>query len=38
MATDLVEVTEVLDHPIDEVWALLTNLESYPRFVAEVAW
>ncbi|GAB1510632.1 AMP-binding protein [Actinophytocola sp. KF-1] len=38
MATDLVEVTEVLDHPLDTVWALLTDLESYPRFVAEVAW
>jgi acyl-CoA synthetase (AMP-forming)/AMP-acid ligase II len=36
--TDLVEVTEVLDHPLDEVWSLLTNLEVYPRFVAEVAW
>lgn len=38
MATDLVEVTEVLDHPLDKVWSLLTDLESYPRFVAEVAW
>jgi len=38
MATDLVEVTEVLDHPLDEVWALLTDLRSYSRFVAEVAW
>ncbi|MFC4852470.1 AMP-binding protein [Actinophytocola glycyrrhizae] len=38
MATDLVEVTEVLDHPIDRVWALLTDLDSYPKFVAEVAW
>ncbi|MFL6124541.1 AMP-binding protein, partial [Actinophytocola sp.] len=38
MATDLVEVTEVLDHPLDEVWSLLTNLQAYPRFVAEVAW
>ena len=38
MATDLVEVTEVLDHPLDEVWSLLTDLRAYPRFVAEVAW
>ncbi|MDQ3786198.1 MAG: AMP-binding protein [Actinomycetota bacterium] len=38
MATDLVEVTEVLDHPLDKVWTLLTDLERYPRFVAEVAW
>jgi acyl-CoA synthetase (AMP-forming)/AMP-acid ligase II/uncharacterized protein YndB with AHSA1/START domain len=38
MATDLVEVTEVLDHPIEEVWSLLTDLRGYPRFVAEVAW
>jgi acyl-CoA synthetase (AMP-forming)/AMP-acid ligase II len=36
--TDLVEVTEVLDHPLDQVWSLLTDLEGYPRFVAEVAW
>jgi acyl-CoA synthetase (AMP-forming)/AMP-acid ligase II/uncharacterized protein YndB with AHSA1/START domain len=38
MTTELVEVTEVLDHPLAEVWALLTNLRGYPRFVAEVAW
>ena len=38
MAKELVEVTEVLDHPLDRVWSLLTDLESYPRFVAEVAW
>ncbi|MGB3440102.1 MAG: AMP-binding protein [Actinophytocola sp.] len=38
MATDLVEVTEILDHPLDQVWSLLTDLEGYPRFVAEVAW
>jgi acyl-CoA synthetase (AMP-forming)/AMP-acid ligase II len=38
MATDLVEVTEVLDHPLDEVWSLLTDLRGYPRYVAEVAW
>ncbi len=38
MATDLVEVTEVLDHPLDRVWALLTALEGYPKFVREVAW
>jgi acyl-CoA synthetase (AMP-forming)/AMP-acid ligase II len=38
MATDLVEVTEVLDHPLDHVWSLLTDLEGYPKFVAEVAW
>jgi acyl-CoA synthetase (AMP-forming)/AMP-acid ligase II/uncharacterized protein YndB with AHSA1/START domain len=38
MATDLVEVKEVLNHPLDEVWELLTRLETYPRFVAEVAW
>jgi acyl-CoA synthetase (AMP-forming)/AMP-acid ligase II/uncharacterized protein YndB with AHSA1/START domain len=38
MATDLVEVTEVLDHPLDTVWSMLTDLESYPKFVAEVAW
>src|SRR3954447_27026451 len=38
MATDLVEVTEVLDHPIEEVWSLLTDLRGYPRLVAEVAW
>jgi len=38
MATDLVEVTEVLDHPLDQVWALLTALDGYPKFVREVAW
>jgi acyl-CoA synthetase (AMP-forming)/AMP-acid ligase II/uncharacterized protein YndB with AHSA1/START domain len=38
MATDLVEVTEVLDHPLEEVWSLLTDLRGYPKFVAEVAW
>jgi acyl-CoA synthetase (AMP-forming)/AMP-acid ligase II/uncharacterized protein YndB with AHSA1/START domain len=38
MATDLVEVTEVLDHPLDQVWALLTDLEGYPKFAREVAW
>jgi uncharacterized protein YndB with AHSA1/START domain len=38
MATDLVEVTEVLDHPLDRVWTLLTDLEGYPKFVREVAW
>ncbi|HEX6361223.1 AMP-binding protein [Actinophytocola sp.] len=38
MTTDLVEVTEVLDHPLDQVWSLLTDLEGYPRFVAEVSW
>ncbi len=38
MATDLVEVTEVLDHPLDQVWSKLADLEGYPKFVAEVAW
>jgi acyl-CoA synthetase (AMP-forming)/AMP-acid ligase II/uncharacterized protein YndB with AHSA1/START domain len=38
MATDLVEVTEVLDHPLDQVWSVLSDLEGYSRFVAEVAW
>jgi acyl-CoA synthetase (AMP-forming)/AMP-acid ligase II/uncharacterized protein YndB with AHSA1/START domain len=38
MATELVEVTEVLAHPLGEVWALLSDLERYPRFVSEVAW
>jgi acyl-CoA synthetase (AMP-forming)/AMP-acid ligase II len=38
MATDLVEVTEVLDHPLDQVWSVLTHLEGCPRFVAELAW
>lgn len=38
MTTELVEVTEVLDHPLEEVWALLTDLRGYPRYIAEVAW
>jgi acyl-CoA synthetase (AMP-forming)/AMP-acid ligase II len=38
MSTDLVEVTEVLDHSLDRVWAVMTDLESYPKFAREVSW
>lgn len=38
MSTDLVEVVEVLDHPQNRLWTVLNDLESYPRFVREIAW
>ncbi|GAB3448306.1 AMP-binding protein [Actinophytocola sediminis] len=38
MPTDLVEVAEVLAHPCDRVWAVLSDLEALPRFVRELSW
>ncbi|MPZ79399.1 MAG: AMP-binding protein [Actinophytocola sp.] len=38
MSTDLVEVVKVLDHPQNRLWTVLNDLESYPRFVREIAW
>jgi len=33
-----VEVVDVLDHPRDRLWSVVNDLESYPRFVREIAW
>ena len=38
MSTDLVEVVEVLDHSRERLWSVVNDLESYPRFVREIAW
>ena len=38
MSTNLVEVVDVLDHPRDRLWSVVNDLESYPRFVREIAW
>jgi acyl-CoA synthetase (AMP-forming)/AMP-acid ligase II len=38
VSTDLVEVVEVLDHSRDRLWSVVNDLESYPRFVREIAW
>jgi acyl-CoA synthetase (AMP-forming)/AMP-acid ligase II len=34
----LVEVVKTLDHSQDRVWAVVSDLESYPRFVREISW
>ncbi len=38
MPTDLVEVVDVLDHSRKRLWSVVNDLESYPRFVREIAW
>ncbi|MGH3760317.1 AMP-binding protein [Actinophytocola sp.] len=38
MSTDLVEVVERIDHPRERLWSVVNDLESYPRFVREIAW
>jgi acyl-coenzyme A synthetase/AMP-(fatty) acid ligase/uncharacterized protein YndB with AHSA1/START domain len=38
VSTELVEVVYVLDHPRDRLWSVVNDLESYPRFVREIAW
>ncbi len=38
MSTDLVEVVEVFDHPREQLWSVVNDLEAYPRFVREIAW
>lgn len=38
LTRDLVEVVKTLDHSRDRVWAVVSDLESYPRFVREIAW
>ncbi|HEX2130941.1 MAG TPA: AMP-binding protein [Actinophytocola sp.] len=38
MSADLVEVVATLDHPRERLWAAVTDIESYPRFVREVSW
>ncbi|HEV7653014.1 MAG TPA: AMP-binding protein [Actinophytocola sp.] len=38
MSTNLVEVVDILDHPRDRLWSVVNDLESYPRFVREIAW
>lgn len=38
MARDLVEVVATLDHSRDLVWTVVSDLESYPRYVSEMSW
>jgi acyl-CoA synthetase (AMP-forming)/AMP-acid ligase II/uncharacterized protein YndB with AHSA1/START domain len=38
VSTELIEVVAVLDHPREQLWAVVNDLELYPRFVREVAW
>jgi acyl-coenzyme A synthetase/AMP-(fatty) acid ligase/uncharacterized protein YndB with AHSA1/START domain len=38
LARDLVEVVATLDHPRDLVWTVVSDLESYPRYVSEISW
>jgi acyl-CoA synthetase (AMP-forming)/AMP-acid ligase II/uncharacterized protein YndB with AHSA1/START domain len=35
---ELVEVVMTLDHSRERVWAVVSDIESYPRFVREIAW
>jgi acyl-coenzyme A synthetase/AMP-(fatty) acid ligase/uncharacterized protein YndB with AHSA1/START domain len=38
LARDLVEVVATLDHSRDLVWTVVSDLESYPRYISEVSW
>src|SRR4051794_2470143 len=38
VSTNLEEVVDVLDPPRDRLWSVVNDLESYPRFVREIAW
>jgi acyl-CoA synthetase (AMP-forming)/AMP-acid ligase II/uncharacterized protein YndB with AHSA1/START domain len=38
VSTHLVEVVDVLDHPVERVWDVVNDLEAYPRFIREIAW